>query len=85
MKDKTNFTLTDLLICYAWNQGISQDFFARYLRDVCRIIRDNSQCLATIDICRRFIKLVKLGMKSEAINCLTLGYLEEYTRSTSKT
>ena len=83
MRDKINFSLTDLLICYAWNKNMSEDHFARYLRDVCKIIRDNSHSPAIVDICKRFIKLVKMGKKKEAVNCLAKGYIEEYIRSTS--
>jgi hypothetical protein len=81
MKEKINFTLNDLLICYAWNRGLKPDYFARYLRDVCRVIRDNTHSPATSSLCRRFIKLVKMGKSEAAINCLRRGYVEEYIRS----
>ena len=81
MRDKINFTLNDLLICYAWNQNLRPDYFARYLRDVCRIFRDNTHSPATASLCRRFIKLIKMGKGSEAVECLRKGYLEDYVRS----
>ena len=83
MKDKINFTLTDLLICYAWNRNLTPDNLARYLRDVCKIIRDNTHSPATVSLCKRFIKLIKMGKKSEAVECLRKGYIEEYIRVTS--
>lgn len=71
---KYNFTLTDLLICYAWNKSISEKHLTKYLRDVCKIIRDNSKCQETVTICRKFIKLISLRKGAEAINCLKVGY-----------
>ena len=83
MKGKIKFTLTDLLICYAWNRAISEQHLLKYLKDVCKIIRDNSECESTVTICRRFIKLISLRKGPEALAALKVGYEEFYLREGS--
>ena len=82
--DKVKFTLTDLLICYAYNQRISERHLSKYLRDVCKIVRDNSRCKTTVTICRRFITLRGVRKDTEAIEILNRGADDVYISESMK-
>ena len=74
-------TLTDLLICYAtYRTDPNSTRLARYLREVCKIIRDCTKCASSKLVCRRMIKLVSMGQYENAIHCLHAGYEEFYIR-----
>ena len=77
-------TLTDLLICYSvYRNDPDSKRLARYLREVCKIIRDCTKCQSSKLVCRRTIKLVSLGQYEDAIHCLHVGYEEFYIREGS--
>lgn len=74
-------TLTDLLICYAtYRTDPDSKRLARYLREVCKVIRDCTTCQSSKLVCRRTIKLVALGQYDDAVHCIHVGFEEFYIR-----